>query len=102
MNGRFIPNRSDLSGIAAWRSLEDQQSWPRRLERQDAQPTTWRWGSTAPAGGAGNTRVGPGWDDPRMDAGEIELMVDGRRCVQTSSGEWVREDGTPCDSSEAG
>lgn len=46
----------------------------------------WRWGDASSAfgaaGGGGTQRVGPGWSAPRFDSGEIELLIDGRRCIE--------------------
>jgi hypothetical protein len=42
--------------------------------------------------------VGPGWSsyDSRLDAGEIELVIDGRRCLEID-GVWRdAETGAPC------
>lgn len=49
-------------------------------------------------GGQGNQRVGPGWssDAPRLDAGEIELVIDGRRCVEVDNAWRDAETGAPC------
>lgn len=43
-------------------------------------------------GGGGNQRVGPGWDDARLDGiGECELVIDGVRWVEVN-GEWQPEE----------
>ena len=57
----------------------------------------WRWGDASrafgAAGGGGTQRVGPGWStgaafgDTRTDAAGIEVLIDGRRCIEID-GAW--------------
>jgi hypothetical protein len=65
---------------------------PQREARGDA----WQWGSESVFGGRGNVRVGPGWagDAPRFDVGEVELVINGARCVE-GDGTWRTVDGEP-------
>ncbi len=59
-------------------------------------PTHWRWCSDSTCGANGNKKIGPGWSDSsRFDGSEVELIVDGVRCVQID-GRWVTQDGGPC------
>ena len=73
-------------------------SYSTKAARGDAR----RWGDPsnafAAAGGGGNAKVGPGWssDAPRFDAGEIELVINGERCIQNTHGAWLTADGEPC------
>lgn len=61
--------------------------------RGDESEPYWRWGDASrafgAAGGGGTQRVGPGWstDAPRFDAGEVEVVIDGRRCIEID-GAW--------------
>lgn len=83
-NGRYG------NAYTRWQQMQDQ---PGRGDAAD-----WRWSKSAGLnrGGAGNTRVGPGWGDaPRFDAGEVEVIVDGVRCTQID-GAWVTAEGQPC------
>jgi hypothetical protein len=66
---------------------------PQRKARDDA----WQWGSAPVFGGGGNVRVGPGWagDALRTDGGEVEVVIDGQRCIETPQG-WRTADGEPC------
>lgn len=74
-----------------------------RWQRMQEQPgrgdaVDWRWSQSSglSLGGRGNQRVGPGWSNaPRFDAAEIELIVQGRRCIEVN-GEWVTANGEPC------
>lgn len=53
--------------------------------------------AAAPAGSVGKRPVKPLTASSfRSDAGEIELMIAGTRCIQNFAGEWVTEDGQPC------
>ena len=72
---------------------------PQRKARDDA----WQWGSERSFGGGGTVRVGPGWADdaPRFDSGEIELVINGERCIETPQG-WRTVDGDPCPLAEEG
>jgi hypothetical protein len=66
----------------------------RKAPRDDA----WQWGTERSFGGGGTVRVGPGWggdEAPRFDAGEVELVIDGRRCFEMD-GAWVTAEGEPC------
>ena len=58
----------------------------------------WRWGSEPSFGGQGNQRVGPGWasDAPRFDSGEVEVLIDGRRCLEIDGAWRDAETGAPC------
>jgi hypothetical protein len=64
-----------------------------RASRGDEAP--WRWGSEPSFGGGGTAKVGPGWR-ARFDAGEIEVLIDGQRCIQDSNGAWLTADGAHC------
>jgi hypothetical protein len=72
-----------------------------RGTRGDQAPSPWRWGSEPIFGGGGNQKVGPGWasEEPRFDSGEIELLIDGRRCVEVE-GQWMTAEGEPCNPEE--
>jgi hypothetical protein len=55
-------------------------------------------------GVGGTSRVGPGWASSaaaggfRFDAGEVELVINGRRCVQRTDGAWLdATTGEPCE-----
>lgn len=63
----------------------------------------WRWGNEQRFGGGGTVRVGPGWggDTPRFDSGEVELVINGSRCVEVD-GAWRTADGAPCPLVEEG
>jgi hypothetical protein len=76
-----------------------------RWQAMQVAPTrgdAWRWGDPsnafAAAGGGGNAKVGPGWssDAPRFDAGEVEVLINGERCIQDTHGAWLTADGAPC------
>lgn len=87
-----LSQRGDRGGSAysRWQRMQKQ---PGRGDAAD-----WRWSKSAELniGGAGNQRVGPGWGDAsRLDAGEIEVIVDGVRCSQID-GAWVTAEGHPC------
>jgi len=58
----------------------------------------WQWGSEPSFGGQGNQRVGPGWasDAPRFDGGEVEVVIDGRRCVEVDGAWRDAATGEPC------
>ncbi len=108
VNGCYVSNPADASDTAACTALEAQaqleeeiQAWQPEPDRDDAaDATSYRWGRTSHTGGGGAVKVGPGWDDvssnaSRFDAGEVELVIDGRRCFETEDG-WVDADGAPC------
>jgi hypothetical protein len=65
--------------------------------QRKARDVAWQWGSEPVFGGRGNVRVGPGWtgDAPRFDVGEVELVINGARCVEVD-GSWRTVDGEPC------
>ena len=88
----------------AWRSplLTDrlglrQQHESGRLQQDDWKPQAHQKRSDgfSAYGGGGNQRVGPGWDDARLDGiGECELVIGGVRWVEIN-GEWQPEEEAP-------
>lgn len=89
INGRLV-ERAEASAHLAEDDL---------INRSDAAETAWPWGDASASGGGGNTQVGPGWGSSssefRTDAAGIELIIDGRRCVEVDNA-WRDADGAPC------
>lgn len=86
---------ADVTAVLAERRRDRPYPLTQRMEdtpRGDA----WRWGSEPSFGGQGNQRVGPGWssDAPRFDS--IELVIDGRRCLEIDGAWRDAETGAPC------
>lgn len=88
---------ADVTAVLAERRRDRPYPLTQRMEdtpRGDA----WRWGSEPSFGGQGNQRVGPGWasDAPRFDSGEVEVLIDGRRCLEIDGAWRDAETGAPC------
>lgn len=86
---------ADVTAVLAERRRDRPYPLTQRMEdtpRGDA----WRWGSEPSFGGQGNQRVRPGWssDAPRFDS--IELVIDGRRCLEIDGAWRDAETGAPC------
>lgn len=87
---------ADVTAVLAERRRDWLYPLTQRMEdtpRGDA----WRWGSEPSFGGQGNQRVGPGWssDAPRFD-NSIELVIDGRRCLEIDGAWRDAETGASC------
>ena len=81
-----------------WRRMQDP------IARGDVAAPPWTWGTERSSGGGGNVRVEPGWAGevaPRFDSGEVELVINGERCIETPQG-WRTVDGEPCPLAEEG